>query len=348
MNLPRYIRPHFAKLKPYTTARDLATEGLFLDANENAFESVLPSVGGVDLRRYPDPDGRMLRDALAAFLNLPLENVLATSGSNEAIDLLIRLTAGPGDTVMVVEPTFSLYRTMAEINAADVMTIDAGPQFLVDAQLVLSRVTPACKILFLCSPNNPTGNSIPRDTILEICRGFDGMVVVDEAYVDFSEKESLCTDVVSQPNLVVLRTLAKAWGLAGLRVGYVAASPVVIRLLQSIRKPYPLSSPSIVYATQGVAQAGKMRQLVAKICDGRKWLDAALRDIGLNPMPSDANFLLVPIPNASELYAHLKTMSGIVLRDISARIPDTLRITVGTPEENQRLVLEIKKWMERI
>jgi histidinol-phosphate aminotransferase len=348
MTLPPYIRAHFATLEPYTTARDLASEGLFLDANENAFGSVLPLTCGVDLRRYPDPDARVLRQALATFLKLPMDHVLATSGSNEAIDLLIRLTAGPGDAVMVVEPTFSLYRTMAEINGAGVVAVDAGPAFDVDADAVLAKVTPACKILFLCSPNNPTGNSIPRETVLEICRGFDGMVVLDEAYVDFSDRESLAADVLRCSNLVVLRTLAKAWGLAALRVGYVIAAPVIVRLLQSIRKPYPLSALSIVLATKGVQEAHRMQELVTQIKSGRAWLDKALRQMGLTPYPSDANFLLVPIPRASDLVTHLKSHAGIVMRDMSRRIPETVRITVGMPKDNKRLVTDIQKWMENV
>jgi histidinol-phosphate aminotransferase len=346
MKLPAFIRPHFAKITPYVTARDLAQEGLFLDANENPFGSVLPDVAGISLRHYPDPDARVLRQALANFLKLPIETVLATAGSNEAIDLLIRLTAGPGDAVMVAEPTFSLYRTMAGINGADVVTIPMDESFNVTAQGVLSRVTPQCKILFLCSPNNPTGNSIPRATILEICQKFSGMVVLDEAYVEFSEQPSLASDVLKYGNLVVLRTLAKAWGLAGLRVGYAIAAPVIIQLLQSIRKPYPLSAPSIKLAAEGVARAEEMRGFVQKILAGRKWLETELRALPLQIYPSDANFVLVKIPRASEVYSHFKTNAGIVLRDMSSRIPDTLRITVGTPEENKMVIAELKKWVK--
>lgn len=352
MNLPSYIRPHFAKIVPYVTARDLAQKGLFLDANENPFGSVLPDVAGIALRHYPDPDARVLRLALAEFLKVPLENVLATAGSNEAIDLLIRLTAGPSDTVMVAEPTFSLYRSMAGINGADVVTVPMDAAFNVTAQEVLARVTPPCKILFLCSPNNPTGNSIPRATILEICRKFSGMVVLDEAYVEFRAsvhgepvEPSLAADVLTHNNLVVLRTLAKAWGLAGLRVGYVIASPVIIQLLQSIRKPYPLSTLSIKLAADGVRRAAEMQGFVQKILAGRHWLETELRALNIKIYPSNANFVLVKIPRASEVYSHFKTNAGIVLRDMSSRIPDTLRITVGTPEENQMVIDELKKWV---
>lgn len=346
MKLPAFIRPHFAKITPYVTARDLAQEGLFLDANENPFGSVLPDVAGIPLRHYPDPDARVLRQALANFLKVPLENVLATAGSNEAIDLLIRLTAGPGDAVMVAEPTFSLYRTMAEINGADVVTIPMNETFTVTVDDVMARVTPQCKILFLCSPNNPTGNSIPRPTILEICRKFSGLVVLDEAYVEFSDQPSLAKDVLSHDNLVVLRTLAKAWGLAGLRVGYTIAAPVMIQLLQSIRKPYPLSAPSIKLAAEGVQRVAQMQGYVAKILAGRKWLEDELQALKLQIYPSDANFVLVKIPRASEVYSHFKTNAGIVLRDMSSRIPDTLRITVGTPDENQMVISELKKWVK--
>lgn len=347
MTLPKFIRPHFAKISPYVTARDLAQQGLFLDANENPFGSVIPDVAGVVLRHYPDPDARQLRQALAEFLELPLENVLATAGSNEAIDLLIRLTAGPGDAVMIAEPTFSLYRTMAEINGADVVTVPLDAHFQLQADAVLSRVTPQCKILFLCSPNNPTGNAFAADVILDICQKFEGMVVVDEAYADFSTQPSLAARVPEFENLVVLRTLAKAWGLAALRVGYTIASPAVIRLLQGIRKPYPLSTLSITLATDGVTQAAKMRTMVAEILVGRLWLEDALRNLGLTPYPSDANFVLVPIPQATSLYNHLKQELGIILRDMSSRIPDTLRITVGTPADNEHVIAAIQKWLTR-
>lgn len=347
MKLPSYIRPHFAKITPYVTARDLAQEGLFLDANENPFGSVVPDVAGMALRHYPDPDARMLRVALADFLKLPLENVLATAGSNEAIDLLIRLTAGPGDAVMVAEPTFSLYHAMAGINGADVVSVYMEEEFNLTAETVLSYVKPTCKILFLCSPNNPTGNSFSREMVLEICAKFPGMVVLDEAYVEFSRYPSLSVDVPKVENLVVLRTLAKAWGLAGLRVGYAVASPVIVQLLQSIRKPYPLSTVSIQLATEGVRNGDVMRGFVEKIVAGRKWLEKELGDMGLPPFPSDANFVLVRIPRATEVYNHFKTKAGIVLRDMSSRIPDTLRITVGTPEQNQMVINELKKWVKR-
>lgn len=344
MKLPAYIRPHFAKITPYVTARDLAQEGLFLDANENPFGSVLPDVAGIPLRHYPDPDARVLRQALADFLKLPMENVLATAGSNEAIDLLIRLTAGPGDAVMVAEPTFSLYRSMAGINGADVVTIPMDETFTLTVDDVMARVTTQCKILFLCSPNNPTGNSIPRATILDICQKFSGMVVVDEAYVEFSQQPSLAADVPARTNLVVLRTLAKAWGMAGLRVGYVVAPPVVIQLLQSIRRPYPLSALSIQLAAEGVRCADQMRSFVKRILEGRAWLETELRKLKLHIYPSDANFVLVRIPRATDVYAHFKRNAGIVLRDMSSRIPDTLRITVGTPEQNQMVISELQKW----
>lgn len=171
--------------------------------------------------------------------------------------------------------------------------------------------------------------------------------MLDEAYIEFSRYPSLVFDVPAHENLVVLRTLAKAWGLAGLRVGYAVASPVIIQLLQSIRKPYPLSTVSIQLATEGVRNGDVMRGFVEKIVAGRKWLEKELSDMSLTSFPSDANFVLVRIPRATEVYNHFKTKAGIVLRDMSSRIPDTLRITVGTPEQNQMVIHELKKWVKR-
>lgn len=347
MTLPSFIRPHLARTVPYLSARDLAQEGCFLDANENAFGSVLPDVAGVELRRYPDPDARALRTALADFLQLPIDNVLATSGSNEAIDLCIRLTAGPGDTVMVAEPTFSLYRTMAQINGADVLRVPLNAEFQLTAETMLSLVTRTCKIFFCCTPNNPTGTMIPSAVIRKICAQFSGMVVVDEAYVEFSDQASCAAMVREFPNLVVLRTLAKAWGLAALRVGCVVAAPVIIQLIQQIRKPYPLSGPSIALAVQGLRAADTMRSMVARIIEQREWLRGELVQAGITPYASQANFLLLPMPSATKFYEHLKVTAGIVVRNMSHLIPDTLRVTIGTPEENERFMQQVRTWQKK-
>lgn len=347
MTFPAFIRPHLARMVPYLSARDLAQEGCFLDANENAFGSVLPDVAGVALRRYPDPDARALREALADFLHLPIEYVVATSGSNEAIDLCIRMTAGPGDAAMIAEPTFSLYRTMAQINGAEVVRVPLDADFRLRAETMLSCVTPACTIFFCCGPNNPTGTVIPAAVIREICTRFSGMVVVDEAYVEFSDQPSLAALVPSHPNLVVLRTLAKAWGLAALRVGYVAAAPVLVQLFRQIRKPYSLTGPSIRLAVEGLAAAAAMRAMVAQIVEQREWLRGALVQAGITPYPSQANFLLLPMREATAFYEHLKIAAGIVVRNMSHLIPDTVRVTIGMPEENQRFLHQVRQWQKK-
>lgn len=343
MTLPAFIRPHFGRVAAYRSARDLAQDGCFLDANENAYGSVLSEIKGVALHRYPDPDARRLREALAAFVRLPIEHVVATGGSNEAIDLCIRLTAGPGDTVLVAEPTFALYRTMAELNGAEIIGVPLAADFSLTADAVLSRVTPQCKIFFCCTPNNPTGTLIPVAVIRDICRQFAGMVVVDEAYVEFSGQPSLAALVPEFPNLVVLRTLAKAWGLAALRVGYVMAAPQIIQLIQQVRKPYPLTGLSIALAVEGVAAVRKMESLVSRIVEQREWLRGALERVGITAYPSSANFLLLPFPQATRFYEHLKATAGMVVRNMSHLIPDTIRVTVGTPEENQRFVHEVEQ-----
>lgn len=339
-DLQSVVRKNIRILKPYSSARS-EFEGsaeVFLDANENAFGSP----AGSGLNRYPDPLQRELKDRIASMKGVSPSQIFLGNGSDEAIDLLFRIFCEPGRAdVINCPPTYGMYRVSADINDVAVREVPLTEDFQLDVPAIFAGVSHATKLIFICSPNNPTGNLMSRDSVLEIARRFNGIVVVDEAYIDYADEASLIGHLGSIPNLVILQTFSKAWGMAGVRVGLAFAGTEIIDLMNRVKPPYNVSG----LAQQAVLDALESRSTVTdwimSAREERKGLEGSLSALGIvqKMYPSDANFLLVKVDNAKATYRYLID-EKIVVRDRSnVELCDgCLRITVGTPEENGRLI----------
>lgn len=338
-----WVRHNIRTLSPYHAARDDYHEGILLDANENSYGPVVAS--DQPLHRYPDTRLNTLRKKWADFRGIDKDQVFVGVGSDEVIDLLMRVFCEPGrDEVLITPPTYGMYKVAAHINNVGVSEAALTPDFELNSRNVLNRVTQHTKLIILCSPNNPTANVLSTKEIERILTGFKRIVVVDEAYVDFSESGSLCHLLEQFPNLVLLQTLSKSFGLAAIRMGAALAHPSVIAWMMKVKAPYNVNSLTADTALKAFEHTGVMRENVSKIIAGRIRLVKALTD---HPdvekiFPSDANFILVRFRNAKEWYSRLASR-GIIVRYRGDQIhcENTLRITVGTPDENDRLLTEL-------
>jgi histidinol-phosphate aminotransferase len=340
-------RPDLLALAGYSSARMEATGGaLWLNANESPWPS--PVDAGMDLNRYPDPQPAGLRGRFAEWLGVPAENLLIGRGSDEAIDLLTRAFCRAGvDAVVTSPPTFGMYQVSASIQGARVveMPLDAANGYAWPLDGIQSAIDDSTKLVWVCTPNNPTGTAVPRNAILDLARRLDGraLVVVDEAYAEFGDAESLAPAAARPGNLAVLRTLSKAHALAGARVGGVVADADVIALLRRLMAPYPLPTPSVAAAEAALAPAtlAVTASRIALVRAERRRMAGALATIpGVREvLPSQANFLTVRLDDAPRTYATLLAR-GIVVRDVSrhASLAGCLRITIGTPDENDRVL----------
>ncbi len=346
MNIEDLVRPNIKALRPYRSARQDFSTGVLLDANENSCGSAV-HLEGLDLNRYPDPFQKQLRSRLAAIHGVELENVFVGVGSDEVIDLLIRVFCEPiRDSIVVLEPTYAMYRVAAEVNNVPARTCLLTDDFQIDLAVLTSTLDDSIKMIFCCSPNNPTGNLLRRNDILEVCRRTSAIVVIDEAYADFAASESLIAAVGAIPNLVVLRTLSKAWGLAGIRLGYGIAQPLIVSYLMKIKAPYNINALTSVQALAGLDNIEHVTRTREAIIMERDKLAHALAQIPyiIRVFPSDANFLLVRCRLAKMVYKQLAER-GIIVRDRSSepKLEQCLRITVGTPEQNQLLIKTMKE-----
>ncbi len=335
------IRPNIVKMKPYVCARDLYQEGVFMDANENAFCSPVKNSRLLNLNRYPDPSSTELKKALGRYVGVDFENIFVSSGSDEIIDLLIRLFVNEDEEVLIFEPTYGMYRVLAEVNNVRIKTCSLGNDFQINFTGFRDALSAKTKIVFLCSPNNPTGNLLNYEDILKIVEKFNGVVVVDEAYVEFSSRESLAKVAVNSENLIILRTLSKAWGLAGIRVGYCLANKLIIDYLNKIKLPYNVNLLSSYMAIKALKNSDLMEQMVLEIIAERNWLRMELKKLGFKVFASEANFLLVKIVGAGRIVKKLAEDFGIIVRDFSNKpgVPeDCFRITVGTSKQNRALI----------
>ena len=338
-----WVRPNIRTLLPYHAARDDFQEGILLDANENSFGPAIPTE--MPLHRYPDTSLEALRAKWADFRGLSPEQVFVGVGSDEAIDLLMRVFCEPGrDDILTTPPTYGMYKVAARINNVGVSEATLTKNFELDARAVLSRVTQRTKLIMLCSPNNPTGNVLSISQIERILFDFRRLVVVDEAYIDFSETDSLCHLMERYPNLVILQTLSKSFGLAAIRMGAALAHPSIISWMMKVKAPYNVNQLTADAALEAFEHTGLMRDHVKLIVKERVRLSQTLaehRDV-LTVFPSEANFLLVRFRNAMDWYEHLASQ-GIIVRYRGDQIhcENTLRITVGTPKENERLIQEL-------
>ncbi len=345
----KLLRPAIRELTAYTSARSthaLALRDLvFMDANEATWtlgqkESV------AHLNRYPDPQPKRLLSCLKELYEVEEDMLMVGRGTDEALDVLIRAFAeARQDNIVTVGPTYGLYETLARIQGVDVKEVPLDQNFDLDPEKVLGALTAKSKLIFLCSPNNPTGNALSLDRVASVIRESLGraVVVVDEAYVEFSSTPSFTTQIRNHPNLVVLRTLSKAWGLAGARCGSAIAQPELIQVLQKVRAPYPLSTPTVEAVLQAMNKNGQ-QEVQAQICALRERREALKADLLRLPIvshvyPSDSNFLLLKTQDPKRVMDCCR-QQGIIIRDRSQHpmLAGCVRITVGRPEENQRLL----------
>ncbi|PIB30978.1 histidinol-phosphate transaminase [Maribacter sp. 4U21] len=341
-DLDKIIRENVKGLSPYSSARDeYVSDGskmVFLDANENPFDN------GVN--RYPDPKQRSLKALLAAQRGIGENNILLGNGSDEVLDLLFRAFCEPGeDNVITLPPTYGMYGVLCGINNVANRSILLEANFQPNVEAILNTVDKNSKLVFICSPNNPTGNTISAHKIEELLNTFDGLVVIDEAYIDFSSEQSWIAKLLEYPNLVVTQTLSKAYGMAGIRLGICIASEEVIGVLNKIKPPYNVNELTQQRAKERVSNEKVVQKEITAILKERQLLKDALADVSFvtKVYPSDANFILAKVDDASIRYQQLLE-KGIVVRNRTTQplCENTLRFTVGTPDENNTLIKALK------
>lgn len=342
-DIKKLIRPHLLNRKPYASARDEFTDPaeVYLDANENPFPSAT--------NRYPDPRQTILKAAVADLKKVQPEQVFIGNGSDEVLDLLFRAFCEPGkDNIIYTPPTYGMYEVLAQINNIGIKEAPLNNDYSLNTDVVLEQIDKNTKLIILCNPNNPTGNLLDDSSIKEIIQSFNGLVVIDEAYIDFSSSQGFLPQLESYDNLVVVQTLSKAWGLAGLRLGIGFASPEIIQVLDNIKPPYNINSHSQQEALKRLDNKTKAEAQIQLIILEREDMRQSLEKLpGVRKVyPSDTNFLLVQIDNATEIYQSL-LKQGIVLRNRSGILhcKECLRITIGTPEENARVLKAIKEFI---
>ncbi|HET8737130.1 MAG TPA: histidinol-phosphate transaminase [Pricia sp.] len=342
-DLDKITRANVKGLKPYSSARDEyisdGSEMVFLDANENPFEN------GVN--RYPDPQQRRLKSVLSQRKGIPVENILLGNGSDEVLDLIFRAFCEPKvDHVITLPPTYGMYKVLAGINNVENREVLLTKGFQPDAKGILEQMDERSKLLFLCSPNNPTGNSFSGEKIIPLLENFTGLVVIDEAYIDFSNEESWSAKLDQYPNLIITQTLSKAFGMAGIRLGICIASEEIISVLNKIKPPYNINELTQNHALKRLEGISRIRLEISEILNQKKLVLKVLKHIEFieKVYPSDANFILVKVDDAAKRYEQLLTL-GIVTRNRSSQplCENTLRFTIGTPEENIKLVMALKQ-----
>jgi histidinol-phosphate aminotransferase len=345
------VRKNIRNLKPYTSARDMYSSGILLDANENSFGSVV-EYEGENLNRYPDPHQMSMREWLGTYLGIPYQKLFFGVGSDEIIDLLIRIFCEPGkDSIMILEPTYGMYKVAADINDVRMETVLLNDNFDIDTESVINIWNNKIKLIFLCSPNNPTANLLNKNSIKDLLQKTKSIIVVDEAYIDFAGDENSCLDLINEfPNLVILRTFSKAWGLAGIRLGYCVAEEEIINYLFKIKAPYNINSLTRKAFHDAFSNMGKKDEFVSSILKEKQYLINELSKITQieKLFHSDANYILIRIKDASS-YQKLLAGKGIIVRDRSSQpnLENCLRITVGTHEQNEKLLYFLKNVLNK-
>ncbi|MGN8224850.1 histidinol-phosphate transaminase [Gracilimonas sp. BCB1] len=338
MKIEALVRENIRNLKPYRSARDDFDRGILLDANENSMGA--PYQDDLELNRYPMPYQEELREKIAIFREVEKQNVFVGVGSDEAIDLLFRIFCNPGkDRVIVNPPTYGMYKVSANINDIQVDEVLLTEGFQLQPQKILEAVQPETKIIFICSPNNPTANSMNIEDVVKVLEGFDGIVVVDEAYIDFSGQESLAKSIENFPNLVVLQTMSKSFGLAGIRLGIALANPEVISYMMKVKAPYNVNKLTSKVAIQSFSMLENITSNIKSILEERQRVISKLVTYESVDYvyPTDANFILFKIKNAMDVYKKLAEEGVIVrYRGNEPHCEDCLRLTIGTQSENDR------------
>lgn len=345
-DLNSLVRENIKKLKPYSSARSefSGVAQVFLDANENAFGSPLTKW----YNRYPDPLQWELKRKISTIKNVAPENILLGNGSDECIDLLVRAFCDPvKDNIVICPPTYGMYEVYAHINDVPVKEVPLHSNFQLNLEGLESAIDANTKLIFFCSPNNPTGNSIDREDIEMVLNNFDGIVVIDEAYINYSRHRSFASELKDYPNLVVMQTFSKAWGLAALRLGMNFASTEIIDILNKIKPPYNINQATQELALKALDHLEDVNTMIKDTVEEREELVKNLVQLPLvqKVYPSDANFVLAKMTDATAIYNYLKE-KGIIVRNRSNIIlcEDCLRITVGTPKENTQLIEALKKY----
>ncbi|MES2733106.1 MAG: histidinol-phosphate transaminase [Bacteroidota bacterium] len=346
-SIQHLLRPHIQALAPYSSARDeySGKEGIFLDANENSIGSITDA----PFNRYPDPYQWAIKEKLAVIRGVHATQIFLGNGSDEGIDLLMRATCTPRqDNILIMPPTYGMYEVSAAVNDVEIVRVPLTPDtFQINTEKVLASVNEHTKLIFICSPNNPTGNVLDGASIRRILESFSGIVVVDEAYVDFAPTHTMVAELAKYPNLVVLQTFSKAWGLASLRLGMAYASEEIIYILNKIKPPYNINGVTQQLVNDSLKHGNRKEEMVTQIIQARENLRTALLTIPsvVYVYASDANFLLVKFVQAKAVFAYLLEQK-IIVRDRSKVIlcDDCLRISVGTTEENSKLLLALRQF----
>ena len=342
MNLDKLVRPNINKLTPYSSARNEFTgsASIFLDANENPYNE--------PFNRYPDPLQREVKKRLAAIKGVKPENIFLGVGSDEGIDLAYRIFCRPGiDNVVAIAPSYGMYEVCADINDIEYRRVSLDDNFNFDPDTLLAATDENTKLLWICSPNNPTGNAYPIEMILKTAQAFNGIVMVDEAYIDFSSKGSMIAYLDQCPNVIVLQTFSKAWGRAGLRLGVAYASPEIIDYYNKVKYPYNINAITQEKALEALENVAEVKAWVDELLDNRSLLAEALEKMSCvkHIYPSDANFLLIRVDDPDCLYNFL-CKQGIIVRNRNRveKCAGCLRITIGTKDENAQLINAINDY----
>lgn len=345
-NIQSILRENIKNLTPYSSARHefKGKASVFLDANENAYGSPLDK----NFNRYPDPLQISVKEAISKIKGVPVANTFLGNGSDEAIDILIRAFCNPQhDNILILPPTYGMYEVAAAINDVEVKRVNLNAEYQLDLEAIAEAIDENTRIIFVCSPNNPTGNSIYREDIETLLANFNGLVVVDEAYINYSRQKSFIQELTEYGNLVVLQTLSKAWGLAGLRVGIAFASEEIIEVFNKIKPPYNINQSSQELALEGLQQVDMVNKWILETTLERDRLIEKLAELSFvdKIYPSDANFILVKTHDAVSIYNHLADRE-IIVRDRSkvSLCEGCLRITIGTPAENDLLIESLNNY----
>lgn len=340
-DLKKLVRPNIWNMQPYSSARDEfhGTASVFLDANENPYNA--------PYNRYPDPMQAKLKQRLSELKEIDPAQIFLGNGSDEPIDLIIRAFCEPGvDCIASIVPSYGMYQVAAEVNNVELRKVPLDKDFNLDLDGMLKVADDWVKVIFLCSPNNPTGNSLEREKLYHLLNVFQGIVVIDEAYIDFSGWDSFISELKNFPNLIILQTLSKAWGGAGLRLGMAFASPEIIAILNKIKYPYNINMLTQQQALVLLNNETEMKQQVRAILSERIRLQSKLPELKCvrKVFPTDANFILVDVGNANQVYRRLVNRGVIVRNRTNVTLcGGCLRITVGTPEENDIMLDALSK-----
>lgn len=344
MDINNLQRENIKNLKPYSTARDeyKGQASVFLDANENGYGSPLD----VNFNRYPDPLQLDLKDAISKIKGVPIENTFLGNGSDEAIDLLYRAFCEPGkDNVIILPPTYGMYEVSAGINNVETRKVNLLPNFQLDLEKIAEAIDENTKLIFICSPNNPTGNSIIRTDIETVLANFNGLVIIDEAYINYAKQRTFIQELTEYPNLVILQTFSKAWGLAALRLGMAFAARPVIDILNKVKPPYNINQATQDLALKALENIAQVNEWIKITVAERENLSEELINLPIvkKVHASDANFILIEVIDALKTYDALVNQ-GIIVRDRSkvTLCEGCLRITIGTPQENEILLAALK------